>query len=49
MGQQEDLGYSNGQHASILELPFAFRRAASRLIEMKSKRYLENFRQKYLD
>lgn len=49
MGQQEDLGDSAGQHAAILELPFAFRRAASRLIEMKGKKYLENFREKYIE
>lgn len=43
-GQQEELDVYEGELASIKELDFAFRRAASRLVEMRSVEYHEKWR-----
>ncbi len=43
-GQQEELDVYEGELASIKELDFAFKRAASRLVEISSKEYYEKWK-----
>ena len=44
---EEHVNILRGEFASILELSFAFKRAASRLIEMRSSEYYEQWKDKF--
>lgn len=48
MGQQEELSVGESELAAIQELNFAFRRAASRLLEMSSEHYIRAWEQRYM-
>lgn len=44
---QDDLKVLEGELASVQELNFAFKRAASRLTEMSGREYYSRWRDKY--